>query len=88
MPYSFDLCKQNVDRLVMVDDMQLRKSMGLLFQSMKFAVEPACAASTAALLGPLRSSLRDKSVVLVFCGSNIDWPTFAEQVLFEDCHAD
>ena len=88
MPYSFDLCKQNVDRLVMVDDMQLRKSMGLLFQSMKFAVEPACAASTAALLGPLRSSLRNKSVVLVFCGSNIDWPTFAEQVLFEDCHAD
>ena len=43
---------------------------------MKVAVEPACAAATAALLGPLRSDLADKTVVLLFCGSNIDWPTW------------
>ncbi|MCH8278613.1 MAG: hypothetical protein IIC12_06765 [Proteobacteria bacterium] len=51
---------------------------------MKIAVEPACAASTAALLTPLRQDLRGKRVVLVFCGSNIDWETFAEQAIFED----
>jgi threonine dehydratase len=84
LPYSFELCRANVDRLVEVEDLELRKSMGFLFQRMKFAVEPACAASTAALMGPLRGDLAGKRVVLVFCGSNIDWATFAEQVIVED----
>lgn len=82
MPYSFDLCRKNVDRLTMVDDLQLRDAMGLLYQAMKIAVEPACAASTAALFGPLLSDLRGKTVALVFCGSNIDWDTFATQANF------
>ena len=86
-PYSFDLCRQNVDELTLVDDRQLRKAMGLLYQAMKIAVEPACAASTAALLGPLRDQLLGKTVVLVFCGSNIDWATFAEQAIIEDLDA-
>jgi threonine dehydratase len=84
LPYSFELCRSNVDRLVEIDDRELRKSMGFLFQRMKFAVEPACAASTATLMGPLRDDLAGKRVVLVFCGSNIDWGTFAEQVIVED----
>ncbi len=84
LPYSFELCRANVDRLVEVNDLELRKSMGFLFQRMKFAVEPACAASTATLLGPLRDELAGKRVVLVFCGSNIDWGTFAEQVIVDD----
>ncbi len=62
--------------------------MGLLFSAMKIAVEPACAASTAALFGPLREQVRDKTVMLVFCGSNIDWATFQSQVIFEDSDAD
>jgi threonine dehydratase len=84
LPYSFELCRTNVDRLVEVDDLALRKTMGFLFQNMKFAVEPACAATTAALLGPLRDDLGGKRIVLVYCGSNIDWATFAEQAIFED----
>lgn len=83
MPYSFELCRANVDRLVEVDDLELRRSMGFLFQRMKIAVEPACAASTATLMGPLREALAGKRVVLVFCGSNIDWATFSEQVIVE-----
>ena len=51
---------------------------------MKVAVEPACAASTAALLGPLRKDLKGKRIVLVMCGSNIDWATFEEHVIFDD----
>ena len=74
LPYSFELTRHNVDRLALVDDMQLRRSMGFLFRAMKFAVEPACAASTAALLWP----------VLVMCGSNIDWETFEAQAEFDD----
>ncbi len=83
MPYSFELCRQNVARIVRVDDEQLQKSMGFLFAAMQMAVEPACAASTAALLGPLREELADRTVILTMCGSNIDWATYAEQVLFE-----
>jgi threonine dehydratase len=83
LPYSFALTWQNVDRLTMINDLQLRKAMGYLFQRMKIAVEPACAASTAALLGPLRESLQGRKVVLVMCGSNIDWQTFAEQAVFD-----
>jgi len=82
LPFSFELCRQNVDRLCTVSDDQIRRAMGFLFESMKMAVEPACAATTAAVLGPLREELRGKKVVLVFCGSNIDWPTFAEQAIF------
>ncbi|MGI9237775.1 MAG: threonine/serine dehydratase [Woeseiaceae bacterium] len=84
LPYSFGLCQMHVDRLAMVDDMGLRKAMGFLFHEMKIAVEPACAASTAALLGPLRADLSGKRVVLVMCGSNIDWATFENQAIFND----
>lgn len=84
LPYSFGLAKKNVDRLAMVDDLQLRSAMGFLFNSMKIAVEPACAATTAALLGPLRESLRGKRIVLLMCGSNIDWATFSSQAIFDD----
>jgi threonine dehydratase len=88
LPYSFGLCQENVDALTIVDDIGLRKAMGLLFEKLKIAVEPACAATTAALVGPLRESLQGKTVVLVFCGSNIDWETFAAQAIFEsqDAH--
>ncbi|MBT8068174.1 MAG: threonine/serine dehydratase [Gammaproteobacteria bacterium] len=84
MPYSFALCEENVDRLVLVDDDQLRRAMGFLFRSMKIAVEPACAATTAALLGPLRDELQGKRIVLVMCGSNIDWATFEQQAILDD----
>lgn len=87
MPYSFALCQQNVDRLSMINDEQIRRSMGILFRSMKIAVEPACAASTAAMLGPLREHLLGRKVVLVMCGSNIDWHTFSEQAIFENDRA-
>ena len=84
MPYSFALTEQHVDRLTLVDDEALRRTMGFLFSAMKLAVEPACVASTAALLGPLRDDLAGKRVVLVMCGSNIDWNTFEQQAIFDD----
>ena len=84
LPYSFGLAQLHVDRVVLVEDIELQRSMGFMFRSMKIAVEPACAASTAALLGPLRNELKGKRVVLLMCGSNIDWATFAEQVIFDD----
>ena len=52
--------------------------MGLLFADMKLAVEPAGAAATAALCGPLREKLQGQRVGIIVCGANIDLPTFAE----------
>jgi threonine dehydratase len=83
LPFSFDLCRANVDQLTFVTDTALRTAMGFLFKHMQIAVEPACAASTAALLGPLRNQLAGKKVVLVFCGSNIDWATWQDQAILD-----
>jgi threonine dehydratase len=85
MPYSFALCRQNVDELVTISDDQMRVAMGVLYQDMKIAVEPACAASTAALAGPLRGRFSGKKVVLVFCGSNIDWTTYRTHAVLDTC---
>lgn len=79
-PYSFELCRRHVDELVRVDDDALRDAMRLLFREMKLAVEPAGAAATAALCGPLRERVRGLRVGVVVCGSNIDTGTFADLV--------
>jgi threonine dehydratase len=80
LPYSFGVCRERVDELVTVDDDDLRRAMALIFRSLKFAVEPACAAVVAALTGPLRAALAGKRVGLIFCGSNIDLATFSDHV--------
>jgi threonine dehydratase len=54
-----------VDELVLVDDDALRRAMRLIFHSAKLAVEPAGAAATAALLGPLRDRLAGQRVGLI-----------------------
>ena len=79
-PYSFALCKANVDELCLVTDDQLRAAMGLLFRAAKLAVEPAGAAATAALCGPLRAKLEGKRVAIIVCGANIDAATFAKHL--------
>jgi threonine dehydratase len=79
-PYSYGLCRRYVDDLALVDDDALRSGMRLLMTSAKLAVEPAGAAATAALCGPLRERLRGKRVGLIVCGANIDAATFATHV--------
>ena len=80
LPISFELCRRNVDDLVRVSDADLRAAMRLLLRNAKLAVEPAAAAATAALLGPLRERLLGKRVGLIVCGSNIDSATFARLI--------
>ncbi|PMS34864.1 threonine dehydratase [Trinickia symbiotica] len=78
--YSYELCRRHIDRLVTVTDDQLRAAMLKLFQQLKLAVEPACAAATAALLGPLRETLQGKRVGILLCGTNTDPATLATQL--------
>ena len=79
-PYSFGLCQKYVDELVLVSDDDLRRAMLRLYRGTKLAVEPAGAATTAALVGPLRRKLQGQRLALIVCGSNTDIPTFAQQV--------
>jgi threonine dehydratase len=76
-PYSFELCRRFVDDVVLVSDDELRDAMLLLFSSAKLAVEPAGAAATAALRGPLRERLRGRRVGIIVCGANIDAAGFS-----------
>jgi len=80
-PYSFAMNKEFADEVVLVTDDQIRDAMRLLFRSAKLAVEPAGAAALAALMYPLRSRLEGKSVGIIVCGANIDFQTFAKQIL-------
>lgn len=79
-PYSFELCRRHLDDLVLINDDAMRRAMALIFQGVKLAVEPAGAAATAALCGPLRDRLRGKRVGVIVCGSNIDVAGFAAQL--------
>ena len=80
LPYSYGLCRANVDDLVLVDDDAIRAAMALLFREMKLAVEPAAAAATAALVGPLKERLAGRKVGVLVCGSNIDFDSFERHI--------
>jgi threonine dehydratase len=80
LPYTFALCRRHVDELVLVDDESMRRSMALLYREAKLVTEPAAAATTAALLGPLRERLRGQRIALVVCGANIDLDSYSALV--------
>lgn len=80
LPISFELCRRNVDELVLVSDEALRAAMRTLLREAKLAVEPAGAAATAALLGPLRGQAAGKRIGIVVCGSNIDAATYVRYI--------
>jgi threonine dehydratase len=88
MPYSFGLVRDNVDDLVKIDDDAMCRAMALLYREVKLAVEPAGAAATAALLGPLRDRLAGKRVGIIVCGSSIDIDRFAALVRRGEGRAD
>jgi threonine dehydratase len=79
-PYSFNLCHHFVDELVLVSDDDLRSAMLRIYQGVKLAAEPAGAAATAALVGPLCDRLRGKRVAVILCGSNIDPTSLASHL--------
>lgn len=80
LPYSFELCRRYVDDIVLISDDAMRSAMRLLFEDMKLVAEPAAAATTAALVGPLRDRLQGKKVCAIVCGSNIDAASFMQHL--------
>ncbi len=80
LPYSFEMCQKYVDDVVLISDDEMRQAMLRLFNGIKLAVEPAGAAATAALCGPLRERLQGKRVGIIVCGTNIDVATYATHI--------
>jgi len=79
-PITFELCRRNVEDVVLVSDDELREAMRLMLREIKLAVEPAGASAMAALVGPLREKLRGRRVGLIVCGSNIDATSYARLI--------
>lgn len=77
---TYRLCREHVEDVVLVEDDQIRAAMGLLFRELKLVVEPAAAAATAALVGPLAERLHGLRVGIVICGTNIDFPSYAKHM--------
>ena len=78
--YSYELCRRHIDQIVTVTDGELRRAMLALFNELKLATEPACAAAMAGLLGPLRERLQGKRVGVLLCGTNTDSTSFARHL--------
>ena len=75
LPYPFQLCHQNIDRLMLVSDEEIAAAMRFIHREMKFAVEPACAAATAAMT-QVAGEFQGARIGVIFCGSNIDMETY------------
>ncbi len=86
--YTHAVCERYLASVVRVSDDAMKDVMGWSFHRMKMALEPACIASVAALFGPLREALAGKTVVVLLCGSIIDWPTFERQANLSVTHVD
>ena len=80
LPISFALCRASLEELVRIQDAEMIAAMRFLFQHARLAVEPAGAAATAALLGPLRERLAGLRVGLIVCGSNIAAEAYAHLI--------
>ncbi|MBL4787016.1 MAG: threonine/serine dehydratase [Cohaesibacteraceae bacterium] len=78
LPYSYAVARENVDEIVRIRDAEMPLAMQLLHAGLKLAVEPGCAASLAAILGPLREVCEGKKVGIIACGSNISLERFAK----------
>jgi threonine dehydratase len=80
LPISFSLCRASLEEVVRIHDAEMIAAMRFLFQHARLAVEPAGAAATAALLGPLRERLAGLRVGLIVCGSNIAAEAYAHLI--------
>jgi len=78
MPFSFEVCRANVDRIVTVNDDEICAGVALYQEEAKLAVEPAAGAALAAALGPLRGDIAGKKTAIVVCGANIDAKSYGE----------
>jgi threonine dehydratase len=67
----FPIAQQNVDRVVLVEDEDIRRAQDVLWDAFRLIVEPGGAAAFAALLAGRYVPGSDEHVVVILCGGNV-----------------
>ena len=68
----FKLIQNYVDQIVVVDDLSIVKTMFLLMERSKIVTEPAGAASLAYLISNKKNISKNKNIVSILSGGNVD----------------
>ncbi len=71
MPMTYAVAHAYVDEIVRIEDAQMLRAMDIYQNVLRITAEPACAASLAAITGPLKDRLSGRHVGIIACGSNI-----------------
>jgi threonine dehydratase len=69
---TFNLVKEHVDEIVLIDDISIVKTMFLLMERSKIVAEPAGAASLAYIISNKRPKTNNKNIVSLISGGNVD----------------
>ncbi|MFA8442778.1 MAG: threonine/serine dehydratase [Yoonia sp.] len=77
MPLSYGVARAYVDDIVKIEDRAMLAAMDIYQNVLRITAEPACAASLAAMIGPLKEDLSGRQVGIIACGSNISLARYA-----------
>ena len=66
----FPIARQHVERVVLVEDDEIVRAQGILWDAFRLVVEPGGAAALAALIAGRYRPSRDEHVAVVLCGGN------------------
>ena len=73
--HSFALVRDYVDRILLVEDAEIRRAMRLLFEQMKLVIEPAGATALAGIISH-PAAFAGRKLCAMVCGSNIGLTRF------------
>lgn len=70
-PRTFSIIKENVERVITVNDQEIIAAMRLVWERMKIIIEPSCAVPLAAVLKE-KEYFKNKRVGIILSGGNVD----------------
>ena len=71
-PLTWNIFSQRIDRVITVDDDQIRDAMKRVWERMKIIIEPSSAVAVAALFQPRFQELGFSKVGVILSGGNVD----------------
>jgi len=77
---TFEIIRKHVNRIVLVEEIEILDAMRILWERMKLVVEPSGAVSLAGLL-KICSDIKKKRVGIIISGGNVDLTDFFEKYL-------
>ena len=68
---TFGIIKENVNKIILTDEDEIKSAMRLVWERMKIIIEPSSAVTLAALL-KMKDEVEGKRVAIIFSGGNVD----------------